>query len=113
MDNSTILTILLAVIGSSGVWSVVLAIVQHRQRRKDQLAMEDSAERKMLLALAHDRIYYLAERMIGEYQDKEREGITKEEWENLDILYQGYKNLGGNGTCERLYKEIEKLPITQ
>lgn len=111
--ESPVVTIILAVLASSGIWSVILAIINHRNKIKDEARAADSAERQMLLALAHDRIYYLCETIIKEEQAGLRHGVTREEWENLDILYQGYHRLGGNGTCQRLYEEIKKLPITQ
>ena len=105
--DGTLLTVLLAVIASSGIWSVVLAIVQYRLKQRDK----DTDVKKMLLALAHDRIYRLCEDFISEQQSGERDGVTREEWENLDILYQGYKQLGGNGTCEKLYTQVAQMLI--
>ena len=38
--------------------------------------------------------------------------ISKDDYENLhDYLYIPYRNMGGNGTAERVMKEVEKLPI--
>ena len=108
--NETVLTILLAVVASSGVWSVVLAIVNARIKKREKLLEADSAERAMLLALAHDRIYFLCTRYLKEFNDGKRKGISKEEWENLSILFDGYQKLGGNGTCERLFGECEDMP---
>lgn len=101
-----VVTIVVSVIASSGCWSVIL----YRMQTKDKAKEKDSAERKMLMALAHDRLYYLLESMLEEYQTGKRKGITTEEFENIKILFDGYKSLGGNGTCERLYKEVDKLP---
>ncbi|MCC8044182.1 MAG: hypothetical protein LIP12_01625 [Clostridiales bacterium] len=101
-----VVTVLTAVLASSGCWSVILYIVQKRDKKKDT----NTAEKKMLLALAHDRLYYLLGDILTEQQDGKRKGVTREEFENIKILYDGYKGLGGNGTCERLYKEVEKLP---
>lgn len=36
--------------------------------------------------------------------------ITEMELENLELLYNPYKALNGNGTAERLYKECCNLP---
>ena len=38
--------------------------------------------------------------------------ITQDEYENLyKYLYSPYKANGGNGSAERLMREIDKLPI--
>lgn len=60
----------------------------------------------MLKGLGHDRICYLGECYI------QRGYITKDEYENLhDYLYLPYKKLGGNGTAERIMKEIDRLSL--
>jgi hypothetical protein len=46
----------------------------------------------------------------GEYI--ERGWISRDEYENLhDYLYKPYKELGGNGSAERVMQEVNKLPI--
>ena len=107
-----ILSIFTAVLASSGVWSIVLFKMQKKAERQDKAEKKDTAERKMLLALAHDRIYYLCCRMLDDYQNGKTQGIDVEEYDNLRILFEGYEALGGNGTCKRLYNEVSKLPIT-
>lgn len=38
--------------------------------------------------------------------------ITKDEYEDLrDYLYKPYKELGGNGSAERIMLEVDKLEI--
>jgi hypothetical protein len=60
----------------------------------------------MLIGLGHDRIMFLGMKYI------ERGFITQDEYENLyDYLYKPYKKLGGNGSAERVMKEVDKLPI--
>ena len=42
----------------------------------------------------------------------ERGYITQEEYDSLyNYLYIPYKELGGNGTAERMVNEVKKLPI--
>ena len=84
-----------AVLASSGFW----AYFQSRHEKKD-------AKTKMLLGLGHDRIVALAMSYI------ERGWITQDEYEDLNkYLYNPYREMGGNGTAERLMTEIKKLPI--
>ena len=90
-----IVTIVCSVLASSGLWS----LIAKRAERKD-------AKTKMLLGLAHDRIITLGMQYIS------RGWISNEEYEDLKkYLYDPYKELGGNGTAERVMSAIDKLPI--
>lgn len=99
MDNQTIATIVVSIFASGGFW----AFLTHLMQRKD---MKDSAETKMLKGLGHDRICHLGAKYI-------KQGcITRDDYENLhDYLYKPYKLLGGNGTAEKIMKDVEKLPL--
>ena len=88
-------TILGAVLASSGFW----AYMQKRRDAKD-------VKTKVLIGLAHDRIIELGMKYI------ERGWITRDEYENLnDYLYAPYKEMGGNGSAERVMTDVRKLPI--
>lgn len=90
-----VLTIIGSVVASSGFW----AYITKRNEKKD-------LKTKMLIGLGHDRIVSLGMEYI------KRGSITKDEFEILnDYLYKPYHELGGNGSAERIMKEIEKLPI--
>ena len=106
-----IVTILSSVLASSGAWSVILFVLQKRSERKEKADKTDTAERKMLLALAHDRIYYLCEKILADFQSGAIDHADVDEYDNLRILYDGYAALGGNGTCKRLFDAVSKLPI--
>ena len=74
-------------------------LVQRYMERKSDYAM-------MMRGLGHDRICYLGECYI------KRGCITRDEYENLvDYLYIPYKRLGGNGTAEKVIKEVKQLPL--
>lgn len=90
-----VITVVCSVLASSGFWTYL----QHKRAKKD-------LRTQMLIGLGHDRIISLGTKYI------EREYITQPEYENLtDYLYKPYKAMGGNGSAERIMKEIEKLPI--
>lgn len=90
-----LITVVCAVLASSGFW----AYIQHRREKKD-------LRTQMLIGLGHDRIIYLGTKYI------ERGYITQPEYENLhDYLYKPYHAMGGNGSGERIMREVEKLPI--
>ena len=90
-----IITVLCAVLASSGFW----ALIQKISDRKD-------VKSRVLIGLGHDRIVYLGMQYI------KRGWITKDEYENLnDYLYKPYKEMGGNGSAERIMQEVNKLEI--
>lgn len=89
------LTVVCAVIASSGFW----AYLQARRERKD-------VKTRMLVGLAHDRILSLGMQYI------ERGHITRDEYENLyEYLYRPYEKMGGNGSAKRIMQIINTLPI--
>ena len=90
-----IITIICSVIASSGFWTFV-------SKRRDN----NNAEVKMILGLGHIKIIDICEKYI------ERGYITQEEYDSLyNYLYIPYKELGGNGTAERMVQEVKQLPI--
>ena len=85
-----------ALLASGGYWSYKMSKNNHK-----------TAESKMLMGLAHDRIGELGMKYI------ERGAITRDEYENLyDYLYLPYKELGGNGSAERVMDVVKQLRIT-
>jgi hypothetical protein len=90
-----VITIVCSVFASSGFW----AFMQKKTDVKD-------VTREMLIGLGHDRIIYLGLCYI------ERGWLTREEYENVHkYLYTPYKRMGGNGTVDRLMKQVDDLPI--
>ena len=90
-----VVTIVCSVVASSGFWT----FFQSRKDKKDRRT-------ELLIGLAHDRIIYLGMSYI------DRGYITQDEYENLyDYLYHPYSRNGGNGSAERVMKEVDKLPI--
>lgn len=88
-------TIICSVLASSGLW----AYIMKKSESKD-------AKTRMLIGLGHDRIVALGMGYI------ERGYITHDEYENLnDYLFVPYKEMGGNGSAERIMNEVKKLPI--
>ena len=99
MKHEVIVTIICAIFASSGFWAVVLAVIQKKLEKKN-------ASSRMLLGLGHGKIKYLCEQHIA------RGYITSDDYEDLfKYLYKPYKEMGGNGTAERLMDEVKKLPI--
>lgn len=90
----TIATVLISVAASSGFWAFLLKKTENK-----------GARTQLLVGLAHDRIL-----QSGMFYIK-RGWLSIDEYENLyEYLYKPYKELGGNGTAERIIKQLEKLP---
>lgn len=95
MDTSVIIAILTTLLASTGFWAFVTKIVDKK-----------SAKTKLLLGIAHGQIMELCMVYIKRGQ------ITKGEYEDLyKYYYEPYKKMGGNGTAERLMREIDKLKV--
>ena len=93
----TITAVAVAALASSGFW----AFLFKRGEKKD-------VRTRMLLGLAHDRILSLGMLYVA------RGYVTRAEYENLnEYLFQPYHKLGGNGTAERIMKEVERLPLRE
>lgn len=98
-----ILALALGVIASSGIWGVVLYLIQRRDKKKDNFT-------KLLLGLAHQEIVRSCFTYIH------RGSVTKDEYEDLiKYLYNPYIELGGNDSTviTKLIDEVKKLPIKE
>lgn len=90
------ITVFVAVMASSGFWTYL----QFRRDKKD-------AKTKMILGLGYDRIVTLCGFYIT------RGYITQSEYEDLyKYLYKPYKDMGGDGSAEKAFEEVKKLPMT-
>lgn len=99
MEKETIIAIVVSVFGSTGFWAFITAVWQSKTKKK-------SAESRMLKGIGHDRICELGERYLNQGY------ITKDQYENLhDYLFIPYRDLGGNGTAEKIVDDVKKLPI--
>ena len=95
-----ILAVIVSVFASGGFWAFLQAFIDRRRKRK-------SVEDRALKALLHDRVFEISKQLI------KRGSVTTEEYDNLKYLFEPYQALGGNGTCQRLKEEVDKLPIVE
>ena len=94
---NVIITIALSVFASSGFWAFVMS----RQNR-------NTAEQQLILGIG----YYSICNLAGQYIS--RGYITRQEYADFNkYLYEPYRARGGNGTAERLKKELDNLPIKE
>lgn len=94
---------IIAVLGSvvaAGLIAAAKRISERRKRRKErQDALEDG-----LRGLLHDRIH-------ERYHECEAKGYADvRDRENMELLYEPYHALGGNGTGTDLYDRMRELP---
>lgn len=92
-----VVTVMLSVFASSGFWAFVMS----RQNR-------NTAEQQLILGIGYYSICNLAGQYIA------RGYITRQEYADFNkYLYEPYRARGGNGTAERLKKELDNLPIKE
>ena len=105
MDITAMLTILL---GSTWLGQYVLYKVQRRDHLKEKKESERKESEALELGIACHIIKIEANRLIDDG------GMTDDEFREInEYLWKPYHALGGNGTCEKLMAEVEKLPIVQ
>lgn len=96
--HETLVTIILAVVGSGGFWTLLQFIVT-------RLTEKRTASARMLLGLGHERIL----EQCAMYEN--RGYITPDEYTELErYLYKPYQQLGGNGAVEREIARVKALP---
>lgn len=105
MNTQAIITVLITALTSSGFMSLIIYLLQRRDRRKEKEAADTSAQTRMLIGLGHDRVIYLTDRYVR------RGSITLKEKRNLEYLYAPYRDMGGNGDCKIGYDACQGLPV--
>ena len=95
--DKTIIVAVLAIFASAGFWSFVTRLLDKK-----------SAKTRLLMGIAYHNICELCLVYIN------RGSITSDEYADLKkYFYQPYQDMGGNGVCERLMHEVDKLPIKE
>lgn len=94
--NTVIVTIIGAVIGGLITW----VRTSHRKHTD-----KDRAYEKAVKSLIHDAFVRRCVEII------ESGELTMEDLENLEQLHDSYRELGMNGTGEKLYQQAKSLPV--
>lgn len=92
--EQVILTIVTAILASSGLWAFI-------NSRLDK----NSSERELLVGIGHVELVFFGMQYI------ERGWITRDEYETLQELYKPYVKLGGNGSGTKIMRDVEQLPM--
>lgn len=95
-------TVIAVISGVFGLSNLVMFLIQRHDKNKN------NPESNMILGLGHDIIITKGEQYIH------RGWLTRDEYENLnDYLYKPYLEMGGNGTAQKIMKEVDKLPLRE
>jgi hypothetical protein len=94
----TIGEVIIAVLGSGGLWTLIQALINYKINK-------DSMEKQALKSLLRDAIFRRCEKALSNGE------VSIEELENINGLYQPYKELGGNGTAKKLIEDVNDLEV--
>lgn len=95
-----IVAIVVAILGSSGLATVIQILVTRHYAKKDKKTEDTEAIRKAVEALAHDAYYRHTRHLLTKLE------ITEEELENHNYLYNAYHSLGLNSTGDQMHKQV-------
>lgn len=102
---SLIVTIAVSVIGSSGIASIVVAILQHYWTKEEHTDARIDALVEAQQVMMIDRVRWLGRTYI-------KQGcIRLEDKESLISMYNAYKALGGNGHLSTIMDEASRLEV--
>ena len=104
-ETQMIITAVISALSSSGVMSLILYLIQRRDKKKEKAEANKSAQSRMLLGLGHDKIVYLTDKFVR------RGAITLKEKRNLEFLATPYFEAGGNGDGKIGYEACQRLPV--
>lgn len=94
MHLDIIVTLAVAVFGSTGFWTWLI----NRNKQK-------TAESRLMMGLAYSEIVRRCEHCIA------RGYVDIDEYNELNrYLFEPYKEMGGNGTAQKLMDEVRCLP---
>ena len=100
-----VLAIVAALLGSTGLSTVIVACLQRRWSKKDKGDARIDALVNAQKVTMIDRVRYLGSKYIDEGH------ISLEDKENLQAMHEAYKALGGNGHLDTVMHEVDRLPV--
>lgn len=95
IDNLLLIAEIISAI--SVIVGVLIAFSKWRKKQKAHEERIDNANRCLL----RDKIVNIY------YRHKDEKRLRQYERENLDLLYEGYKELGGNSFVDTIYTEMK------
>lgn len=105
MSTELVVTLIIAVVGSNGLWSFVQFLIG---RKKNKVSYDDVMEFKNgLCALLRNEI------VVAHRTYTSLGYCTIEDKTNISEMYKAYHNLGGNDIATALKNQIMELPNTK
>lgn len=101
-----VLTIFLAILGSTGISTIIVACLNRRWAKQDRKDSKMDAVVNGLKVLTTAEVRSLGKEYVS------AQAISLGDKENIEEMYQAYKKLGGNGHLDTIMSEVEKLPIS-
>ena len=104
MSNEFIGTIIVACLGSVGLWTFINNVYLENKKEDKSIALLKKAE----LVLLQDRLLHLCTKYLEEYSES---SIDANKMNSLHNLYEVYVELGGNSFIEDLMKKCNQLKV--
>ena len=103
--SETTITLLIAIFGSNGLFSVIILLMNRHFAKKDKESDEQETFKMVLEAVAHDAYYDDCRRLL------KKDDITEEELDNHNYLYRAYHAMGLNSTGDRMHHLVLEKPV--
>lgn len=97
MTIETVIKLIITIFGSLGFWEFLKYLISSRKSKK-------TAEAEALLSISQYLLYPELEQIYF------RGCVGYDEFEMIASLYNAYKRLGGNGSVERRFNQVDALP---
>ena len=103
--SDTTITLLIAIFGSNGLFSVIVLLMNRHFSKKDKENDEHETFKMVLEAVAHDAYFDDCRRLL------KKDTITEEELDNHNYLYRAYHAMGLNSTGDRMHQLVLEKPV--
>ena len=93
----------------AGILSVLGYLIRQLYKKINQEVAERTAMKTAMIAMLHDMLFQSCQYYIklGHIPLEDSERVL----DNLEMLYNAYSALGGNGTGTAIYKRTKELPL--
>lgn len=103
--SDTVITLLIAIFGSNGLFSVIVLLINRHYSKRDKAVEDLTIMKEALEALSHDAYFRHCRMVLA------KDEITEEELENHQYLYKAYHSQGLNGTGDRMHELVLEKPV--
>lgn len=100
-----IVTLIVAIIGSSGLATAIQILVTRHFQKKDKKEEDYAIIKEALEALAHDAYFRHCRYILM------KDEVTEDDLDNHKYLWKAYHGLGLNGTGERMHQLVLEKPV--